>query len=177
LVELVYQRGAFVSSDTASVVFLTRILVPGFVAEGLWLVLAQGMLATGRNDLVLRVWFLRFAAQLVLTIALGLPWGAAGVAAAYSLSMLIATALAAAYSAGLRTFESGSSLLVRSVQAGLVTAGVAVALMLASSWIPAWLAAIAVVLVAVTSAYLWRLSETVIGTLSGRSNSEQGSGI
>jgi hypothetical protein len=89
--------------------------------------------------------------------------------------MLIATGFAATSSAGLRTLRSGSSLLVRSIQAGLVTASVALGLMLADDWVPPWLASFVVVAVAIMSSYRWHLTQAVVATLSGRSTGEEGS--
>ncbi|RPH31890.1 MAG: hypothetical protein EHM90_06950, partial [Chloroflexi bacterium] len=122
IVSLVYERGAFVTSDTESVVLLVRILVPGFVAEGVWLVLAQALLATGRTDVVLRVWAVRFLTQLLLTLVLGLPGGAVGVAAAYSVSTVISTGAATRFATSLGILHGGASLIGRASQAGLAIA-------------------------------------------------------
>jgi len=170
VVELIYERGAFSGNDTDSVVLLTRILVPGFVAEGLLAIITQAFLASGRTDAVLRVWAIRTATLLVFTIGFGLRWGAVGVAAAYSLSMLATGGAAAIASANLGTLRGGSRLLLRSFQAGLVTATVAVVLMLAGDAVSPWLAALAVVLVALVGAFVFQLSGTVVATLKGGSH-------
>lgn len=167
IVALVYERGAFVGHDTDAVVLITRILVPGFVAEGLWLVIAQAMLATGRTDIVLRVWTVRFVAQLILITLLGLAWGAVGVAAAYSLSMLISTGVAGVAARNLGILRGGSPLLVRTFAVGLLTAGAAVGLMAAGELVSPWVAAIAVLAVVLVGGYRWDLLGTVVETLRG----------
>jgi putative peptidoglycan lipid II flippase len=167
IVELVYERGAFVGSDTEAVVLITRILVPGFVAEGLWLVIAQAMLATGRIGLVLRVWTVRFVAQLILTTLLGSRWGASGVAAAYAVSMLISTGVAAMAARNLGILGGGSPLLIRALGVGLLTAGAAVGLVAAGDWISPWVAAVAVLAVVLVGGYRWGLLGTVVATLRG----------
>jgi len=89
LTALLFQRGAFTSADSAAVGLLVRIGLIGFIAESLTLVFVQGVLAKGRNDLVLRAGFLRLTTQITLTLALGLAFGVVGVALAYSVSLAI----------------------------------------------------------------------------------------
>lgn len=174
LVELVYERGAFVGRDTDAVALLTRILVPGFVAEGLQFIIAQALLATGRTDIVLRMWSVRFAAQLVLSIVLGLGWGAVGVAAAYSISMLLATGAVGLASASLGTFRGGSSVLSRSFQAGFLTAMLALVLMVAGDSIAPGIAAVFVIAVALATVFVFDLSGPVVSALRGGSHPDPG---
>jgi putative peptidoglycan lipid II flippase len=175
IVEVVFERGAFTAQDTQSVVLLVRLLVPGFVAEGLQFILAQAMLATGRTDAVLKFWSVRFATHLVLTVLLGLGWGAAGVAVAYSLSMLIATGVAARSASSLGFVTGGSGLLLRSFQAGSVTMTAAFVFLLASQWISPLIGAIGVAGVAIVCAYRWRLTPTVVALFRGQSSTAPGS--
>jgi putative peptidoglycan lipid II flippase len=167
IVSLVYERGAFTASDTSSVVLLVRILVPGFVAEGVWLVLAQALLATGRTDIVLRVWTLRFVIVLVLTTLLGLAWGAIGVAVAYSLAGVAATSVAGRYAATLGLLHGGAPLIRRAVAAGLVISLVALALLAVAAWIPPVPAAVMVIGVAGLTVYSLRLVEPFVATVRG----------
>jgi putative peptidoglycan lipid II flippase len=168
VVRLVYERGAFLAADTEMVVLITRILVPGFVAEGLWLVMCQGLLATGRTDLVLRVWAIRFAALLGLTLVLGWTGGAVGVAVAHSVSNLVATGFGAAFSARAGIFRDGAAMLGRAVRAGGVTTAVAIGLWMAGQWIPPLIAGIAVLGVAVGASHVAGLTPAVLTTLRGR---------
>ena len=64
LVALVFERGAFTQDDTAAVASLIRLMSPGFVAEGISLVLVQAAFASHRPELAYRVGFMRVGLQL-----------------------------------------------------------------------------------------------------------------
>ena len=89
LVALVFERGAFTQDDSAAVASLIRLMSPGFVAEGITLVLVQAAFANHRSELAIRVGFIRVGLQLLLTLSLGLIAGAAGVAMAYTITMIV----------------------------------------------------------------------------------------
>jgi putative peptidoglycan lipid II flippase len=168
IVRLVYERGAFLPADTEAVVLLARILVPGFVAEGLWLVTAQGLLASGRTDLVLQVWAVRFVVQLGLTLVLGALAGSIGVAVAYSASNLVATGFAALLARRTGIFHDGSTVLIRAFQVGAATGIGAVVLLLAAEWVPPLLAGAAVFAIAAVAGHVAGLTPAVMATLRGQ---------
>jgi putative peptidoglycan lipid II flippase len=152
ITQVLFQHGAFASSDTAGVALLVRIMLPGFLTEGMALILVQGMLAMGRNDIALRLGYLRLALQLALSVVFGLMLGAVGVAIAYSCSLAGAFGYALLLARRLGLLELDRRLLVRTV-AGcsliLASAGLSLAV---GQILPAWAGASLVLLVSVLSA-------------------------
>jgi putative peptidoglycan lipid II flippase len=91
-VRLVYQHGSFTPSDTVAVTHLLFLALPGFCAEGVGLVLAQGLLAARRNDAAVTLGFLSFGIRTAAVVLLGLHWGVEGVAAGYSVGAVVSLA-------------------------------------------------------------------------------------
>ena len=89
LTAVAFQRGAFSAEDTEAVATVVRAMSPGFVAEGLTLILVQALFATNRSALVARAGLARVAVQGTLSVILGVALGALGVAIAYSASMVV----------------------------------------------------------------------------------------
>ena len=89
LTAIAFQRGAFSAEDTEAVAAVVRAMSPGFVAEGLALILVQALLATNRSALVAWVGLARFAVLGALSVILGVALGALGIGIAYSASMLL----------------------------------------------------------------------------------------
>ena len=84
LVALAYQRGSFSAHDTNVVAWLMLLALPGFVGEGVGLVVSQAVVAARQNWVAIRIGVSNFAARCALVVFCGLAWGAAGVAVAYS---------------------------------------------------------------------------------------------
>jgi putative peptidoglycan lipid II flippase len=89
IVALVYQHGNFTARDTEVVTDLLLLSLPGFCAEGIGLILSQGMLAARHNRATITIGVGNFALRLSLIFALGYEFGAYGVAAAYSIASLV----------------------------------------------------------------------------------------
>jgi putative peptidoglycan lipid II flippase len=86
LVALVYEHGQFTARDTNQVAHLLLLALPGFVAEGASLVFAQALLAARRNRTAVAIGFGNFSLRAIAIFALGIPFGVAGVAIAYSVA-------------------------------------------------------------------------------------------
>jgi len=97
LIELLFQRGAFHANDTTAVFRLVCLALPGFAFESASLVLSQAIVAVRRNDLAVRTGFIRTVVRIVLLVVLGLSWGPAGVAVAWSVSAAVGLLLNARY--------------------------------------------------------------------------------
>ena len=166
IVRLVFQRGAFTAADTDAVALLVRLMLLGFVAEGMTLILVQGMLATSRNDVSLRLGFVRFGLQAVLTALLGVTFGPVGVAAAYSASLALAFFYAIVLSGRLGLLESGHGVLFRSVGACAMIGAAGGIVSSLGSAIPSILGALAVVLVGVASLPLFGLVYPLLAAFS-----------
>jgi putative peptidoglycan lipid II flippase len=95
LVQVVYEHGAFTSSDTTSVASLVLLALPGFLAEGIGLILSQGLLAYQRNEIAIAIGLGYFFLRGGLVFAFGVQWGAIGVVAAYSVSTVVITCIEA----------------------------------------------------------------------------------
>jgi putative peptidoglycan lipid II flippase len=121
IIRLLFERGAFRAADTSAVALLLRILLVGFVAEGVTLVVVQGVVATAHNDLALRLGFFRLGVQVILTLLLGALLGSIGVAIAYSASLTLALFYAVRLSVPLGLFEGGRLLVLRSGSACIAT--------------------------------------------------------
>ena len=160
IVKAVLERGAFTPADTETVSLLVRLLLPGFVAEGITLVLTQALLATRFTRLFIGIGFIRFAIQAVLTLTLGLVLGAIGVALAYSTTLALTVVLTTVAAARVGILRGGASVLARGILAGGASA-VAAALLLAvgAEWV--WLSAVIVVTVGAAGAYALRLIEII----------------
>ena len=89
LVALVYEHGRFTSADTALVARLLVLAIPGFCAEGISLVLAQALLASRRNRTAVAIGFCNFGVRVVALFVFGVPYGARGVAVAYSVGTIL----------------------------------------------------------------------------------------
>ena len=158
IVELIFQRGAFTARDSQAVAVLVRILLPGFVAEGVTLIVFQGMFAIARNDLALRLGFVRVGLQLVLTLALGLALGSTGVAIAYSVSLMVALvyALVIGSQLGLLGGDDGH-LMARSAYAWLLIVAAGAVVGTAGQALPSWLGPGVVLLIALLSVRVFGL--------------------
>lgn len=119
VIALFLERGAFTSEDTAAVAMLVRLMIPGLIAEGLVLVLSQALLAARFTRAFLFAGFARVAVVVLLTILLGLPFGAAGVAIAYSGALVIAATVTAIPALRAGMLKGGSSLLGRTAIAAM----------------------------------------------------------
>jgi putative peptidoglycan lipid II flippase len=148
IVQLIFQRGAFTAEDTQAVALLARLLLPGFVAEGVTLIVFQGLFATARNDLALQLGFVRFGVQALLTLVLGLALGSTGVAIAYSISLTAALAYALIISSRIGLLAGGRHLMLRSGYAWLLTAAAGVVVMAAGTVLTPWLGTLLVLLIA-----------------------------
>jgi putative peptidoglycan lipid II flippase len=160
VVALVLERGAFEVADTDAVALLVRLLLPGFVAEGLTLVMTQALLATKFTRIFWSIGFIRFAIQATLTVVLGVAMGAVGVAIAYTVSVVATASMTAIAAARVGMFRGGSALLWRTAA---VASGVVVAagglLLIGEEW--AWLSAAVIVVVALAGVALMDLGELI----------------
>jgi peptidoglycan biosynthesis protein MviN/MurJ (putative lipid II flippase) len=160
MVGILLERGAFGPDDTVAVSLLVVILLPGFVAEGLTLVLTQALLATKQTRQFLWINASRFLAHGIMTLLLGTAYGAIGVAAAYSISLVMTAAWTGivVIRAGLAQWNSSLIARVATVAASAIAAALLLSL-LGRDW--AWVSGAAVLAVAGSGAYLLRLSELV----------------
>jgi peptidoglycan biosynthesis protein MviN/MurJ (putative lipid II flippase) len=165
LIQLAFQRGAFTAVDTAAVALVARVLLPGFVAEGLALILVQAMLATARNDLALGLGFFRVAVQALLTLLLGIAIGAVGVAVAYSVSSVLSLSYALFICARLGFLRGGAQLMLRSGVACALTVAAGAAATIAGPIVPPWLGATAVLSVAALTGFFLGLGMTLVSVI------------
>jgi peptidoglycan biosynthesis protein MviN/MurJ (putative lipid II flippase) len=134
LVGIVYEHGAFSARDTEAVSELLVIALPGFVAEGVTLVLSQVLLAYHRNKHAIAIGFLNFGVRAPLIVILGFEWGARGVAAAYSTSMVVIVVVQLAVLARIGRPTSGELASVWRV--AVVCAGTLAAAAMLREWAP-----------------------------------------
>lgn len=120
IVALVYERGQFTASDTDSVSLILLIALPGFVAEGLSLIVGQALLAARETRVAIGIGYGNFALRLTAVIVFGAVWGAVGVAAGYSLAT-VGIFLAQVFAAARRSLVTASD--TRAHAASLVLAG------------------------------------------------------
>jgi putative peptidoglycan lipid II flippase len=160
VVTLFLQRGAFTADDTAAVSLLVRLMIPGLVAEGLFLVVSQALLAAKFTRAFLLAGFGRVAITVILTISLGLPFGSVGVAVAYAAGLLLSVTLAAVPAVQAGMFRGGGSLLRRTavVSVSILTLGALLSLA-GDEW--AWLSAAAIVAAALGAIAVGRLIEVM----------------
>jgi putative peptidoglycan lipid II flippase len=158
LVATLLERGAFDAADTRTVSTLLIILVPGFVAEGLAVVLSQGLLAIRFTRLFLRVNAIRFALHLVLIVVLGQAWGVVGVAAAYVIALVATLVMTIVGAAQIGLFRGNASLLARTAAAATLIGTTAVTLAPLGESL-AILSTIGVLAVATIAFVMFRLGE------------------
>jgi peptidoglycan biosynthesis protein MviN/MurJ (putative lipid II flippase) len=89
LVSLTYQRGSFSAADAKEVAHILVFALPGFVAEGLSLIVAQAVLAMKWNDLAIGTGVTRACARLTSVVVGAAIWGPVGVAGGYSVASVL----------------------------------------------------------------------------------------
>lgn len=127
LVDLVYHRGSFTSQDTAAVTTTLLLGLPGFVIEGIGLVISPALVGTKRNAEIAAIGAANFILRLTLLIVLAPSFGAPGVAIGYSLSQVVLTpvlvAVAAKHAlwprAGRRDVAAGSTVAIGTLAAAV----------------------------------------------------------
>jgi putative peptidoglycan lipid II flippase len=90
LVELAYEHGAFNASDAKHVTLLLILMLPGFCAEAIGLLLSQALLAARHNGAAIGIGVFHFLIRATLIVVLGTRYGAKGVAIAYSIALVTA---------------------------------------------------------------------------------------
>jgi peptidoglycan biosynthesis protein MviN/MurJ (putative lipid II flippase) len=91
LVEVAYQRGNFTARDTADVTTTLLLGLPGFVAEGIGLIVSPALAGTKHNAELAAIGTTNFVLRLILLAILAPSLGAPGVAIGYSLSQAVLT--------------------------------------------------------------------------------------
>jgi len=121
LVAVLYQHGRFLSTDTAAVTVVLILALPGFCSEGIGLIVSSALLARKRNRTLMAIGTSNFGLRAVLLLLLGPPFGAPGVAIAYSItaSVFLLVLIMAARRNGLWPSHSEVAL----YRAGFVTIG------------------------------------------------------
>jgi peptidoglycan biosynthesis protein MviN/MurJ (putative lipid II flippase) len=127
LVDMVYHRGSFTAQDTAAVTTTLLLGLPGFVIEGIGLIISPALVATKHNAEIAAIGTTNFVLRLTLLVVLARSFGAPGVAIGYSLSQVVLTpllvAVAAKYGlwprARLRDWAAGSTVAVGTLVAAV----------------------------------------------------------
>lgn len=161
IVRIIFQRGAFTADDSKSVAALVRILLPGFFAEGIYLILAQGLFATARNDLALRLGYFRFGVQVLMTVFFGIALGVAGVAIGYTITFALVLLYALFLSSALGLLRGGTSLLTRAAVAWLGIGVGGIVATVVGDVLPLWLESLAVLTAALALALLFGLGDAL----------------
>jgi putative peptidoglycan lipid II flippase len=128
LVAMVLQRGAFTAADTDAVSTLLVILVPGFVAEGVAIVLTQALLAARFTGAYIQINSIRFGLHIVLILLLGSTFGAVGVAIGYVVALVATFAMTAVAAIRIGLLRDQANLLARTAGASGVVAATAIVL-------------------------------------------------
>ena len=127
LVHLLYQRGSFTAQDTAAVTTTLLLGLPGFVMEGIGLIISPALVGTRHNSEIAAIGTINFVLRLMLLIVLAPSFGAPGVAIGYSLSQIVLTPLLVAAAAKhalwpqtkLRDVAAGSAVAVGTMTAAI----------------------------------------------------------
>ena len=167
LIEVVFEHGNFTHDDTLDVSQILLVALAGFVAEGVMFVVSQALLATRRNRASVVIGVGRSGLRLGIVLALGLPFGPIGVAAAYSIANVATLIVQVAYLVRLRLLSRSEG--PWSNVAVVLTATAATSVVLVRTDMPPLAAAACVVAVcAATTVAMWdELAKSGISRLRG----------
>ena len=122
VIQLAFQRGAFLPSDTRAVYLIVLVALTGFALDAVSSIGSQALAANHRNDLSVITGIVRAILRCALIIALAAPFGVLGVAAAWSVSSVVCFGLNMVFMR--RTVLSGANW--RPVRHAALVAGTAV---------------------------------------------------
>lgn len=129
LVRVAFQRGSFTAHDTVAVSAIVMAALPGFIAEGVMLVLSQAILAQRRIRAGIAFGMGRATALMVFVAVFGLTGGPVGVAVGYSVANVIALGAQGVYVCRKRIVTSRQARLARSTLLVTMSTGVTAGLL------------------------------------------------